>query len=76
MKKGLVAIGILWMLLPIVPFIYAGDGRSDGSNYAMWGFIGFCALIIVLQLLPAVKRLFGFAAEKTPELAHEKETTH
>lgn len=76
MKKGLLVIGMLWLLLPIVPFIYAGDGRESGSGFAMWGFLGFCALIILLQLLPAIKRLLGFAAEKTPETAEENNTTH
>lgn len=76
MKKGLLVIGMLWLLLPIVPFIYAGDGRESGSGFAMWGFLGFCALIILLQLLPAIKRLLGFAAEKTHETAEENNTTH
>lgn len=76
MKKGFWIIGLMWLLLPIVPFIYAGDGREDGSGYVMWGFLGFCALIILLQLLPGIKRLAGFAADKTAETSEEHETTH
>lgn len=75
MKKGLFVIGMLWLLLPVVPFIYAGDGRESGSGFAMWSFLGLCAMIILLQLLPAIKRLLGFAAEKTPEPT-EEHTTH
>lgn len=76
MKKGLFVIGMLWLLLPVVPFIYAGDGRESGNGFAMWAFLGLCAMIILLQLLPAIKKLLGFAAEKTPETAEEHHTTH
>lgn len=30
----------------------AGEGREDGSSLAICIFLGFCALIIIAQLLP------------------------
>lgn len=75
MKRGAIILGLMWLLLPVVPYIYAGDGREDGSGLAMWGFLGLCAAIICLQLLPALKKLVGFAGEKAQHSEEAKEKT-
>jgi hypothetical protein len=41
--------------------VASNGGQYDGSDLVVWGFIGFCALIIVGQLLPA---LISFMAAK------------
>lgn len=76
MKKGALIIGALWLFLPVVPFIYAGDGREDGSGMAMWGFLGLCASIILLQLLPAIKKILGFASEAKKPATVEEHADH
>ena len=42
----------------VAGFVYcvlaATRGLKESSDLAMWGFLGFCALIVVGQLLPAV----------------------
>lgn len=36
------------------------DGREiDNSGLFVWIFLGFCALIVVAQLIPAAMMLFG-----------------
>lgn len=48
----------------------AGPPREDNSGLFVYIFLGFCALIIALQVMPAILMLFGFAKgiakEKTP----------
>lgn len=33
--------------------------REDGSMFLVWVFLGMCALIVIMQLLPAMSLLFG-----------------
>lgn len=40
---------------------FASAGRTDNSGIFVWGFLGFCALIIVAQALPAIMMLIGAA---------------
>jgi hypothetical protein len=39
----------------------AGGTREDNSGLFVWIFLGFCALIVVVQVVPALLLLFGFA---------------
>ncbi len=39
----------------------ASGAREDNSNVFVWIFLGMCAFIVVMQLLPAVMMIFGFA---------------
>ena len=51
----------------------AASQREDGSGLLVWAFLGFCALIIVAQLLPALFVLLGIikgvAGEAKPAAA-------
>ena len=40
-----------------VPFsaALAAGGREDDSSLVVWIFFGFCALILIAQLLPAIR---------------------
>ncbi len=52
----------------------AVDGLEDHSGLLCWIFLGFCALIVVAQLLPAIMMMAGMAkgvAEQS-EKAEEK----
>ena len=40
---------------------FASAGRTDNSGMFVWGFLGFCAVIIVAQALPAILMLVGAA---------------
>jgi len=39
----------------------ASGAREDSSNMFVWIFLGMCALIILMQLMPAVLMIMGFA---------------
>jgi hypothetical protein len=41
------------------PVWAATTGREDNSGLFVWIFLGFCALIVVAQLIPAAMVLFG-----------------
>jgi hypothetical protein len=45
----------------VAPLWAADPARQDNSDLFVWIFLGFCALIVVAQLIPAVMMLLGFA---------------
>lgn len=45
----------------VAPLWAADAAREDNSDLFVWIFLGFCALIVVAQLIPAVMMLLGFA---------------
>lgn len=49
------------LLLNASEVFAAGAGRVDHSGIVVWAFLGFCALILIAQLLPAVFMLIGAA---------------
>ena len=49
---------IAGIITPATAFA-ASTGRTDDSGIYVWAFLGFCALIIVAQALPAILMLFG-----------------
>jgi len=46
-------------LLVASPAFAATAGRGDHSGFIVWAFLGFCALIVVAQLVPAVLVMLG-----------------
>ena len=44
----------------------ATGGREDHSSLVVWTFLGFCALIIIAQLLPSIRNA-RLAARKLEE---------
>lgn len=57
MKKLIVAI--ILSLVSVTPAIASTVGRVDHSGLLVWMFLGFCALIVVAQLLPSVLMTLG-----------------
>ena len=66
---------ILTTIAPATAFAASG-AREDGSGIFVWVFLGFCALIVVAQIIPAVLLMFGMAkgikSVVKEELAEEK----
>ena len=60
MKKMVLYPG-LWLFQGTSLWAAEVAGREDNSDLFVWVFLGFCALIIVAQLIPALLVLFGFA---------------
>ena len=40
---------------------FASGGRVDDSGIFVWVFLGFCALIVVAQVVPAALLMIGMA---------------
>lgn len=59
------------LLLSASDVFAASAGRIDHSGLVVWTFLGFCGLILVAQLLPAVLMLIG-AAKALQDPANSK----
>jgi len=51
---------VMGIIAPATAFAASG-AREDSSGIFVWIFLGFCALIVVAQIIPAVLLLFGMA---------------
>ena len=40
-----------------IPAFAAAEARSNPSEPIVWGFLGFCALIIIAQIAPLIRNL-------------------
>ena len=53
---------------------FAAPTYSDNSGLLVWSFLGFCALIVVAQVMPAVMMMVGvvkgLSTETTEAKAH------
>jgi Na+/melibiose symporter-like transporter len=57
-KRFVMCAGIL--ICNVTP-VWAATGKEDNSDLFVWIFLGFCALIVVAQLIPAAMMFMGFA---------------
>ncbi len=74
-------LNTLAMIAGSTSIAFAAPGaREDSSGLFVWIFLGFCALIIVAQLIPALLMVFGFTKglSRKPEMEMEtaRETTN
>ena len=56
--KTLMANCVFW-LASATPVLAAQAAREDHSGLVVWLFLGFCALIVLAQLMPALMLLAG-----------------
>jgi uncharacterized membrane protein len=61
MKITTVLTAVLMSICLASSAFAAGGARGDNSGVFVWMFLGFCALIVVVQVIPALLTLFGFA---------------
>lgn len=59
--KATALVNALLVSLGSVSSAFAAGGREDNSGLFVYIFLGFCALIIALQVMPAILLLFGMA---------------
>ena len=63
MKSSALKALILTAVLPLASassaFAASTAGRTDHSGLLVWTFLGFCGLIVVAQLVPALLVMFG-----------------
>ena len=57
MRALITTIATVASLAPVAAF--AAGGRVDDSGMFVWMFLGFCALIVVAQVVPAVLLMCG-----------------
>ncbi|MBE0599242.1 MAG: hypothetical protein IH614_18520 [Desulfuromonadales bacterium] len=56
MKTRAIALTSLLSLFGLSSTAFAANGgRTDNSSLVVWIFLGFCALIVVAQLLPLIR---------------------
>jgi len=51
---------LMGILAPVSAFAASG-AHEDSSGIFVWVFLGFCALIVVAQVIPALLLMFGMA---------------
>jgi hypothetical protein len=59
------------LAITAIPALAVTEGRSHPSEFFVWAFLGFCALIIVGQVVPMIRNIrkqSRIAAEQTKEL--------
>jgi len=69
-KVRKIGLGIAAFLGNVAPLWAADAAREDNSNWFVWIFLAFCALIVVAQLIPATMMMLGFAKGVKKESAH------
>ena len=68
---------LMGILAPVSAFAASG-AHQDSSGIFVWVFLGFCAMIVVAQVVPALLLMFGMAkgvaavAKETMVLATNK----
>jgi len=50
--------------------------HEDNSGIFVWVFLGFCALIVVVQVMPAVILMMGFAKGLSAKMAMREVVTN
>ncbi|BDV41725.1 hypothetical protein GURASL_06480 [Geotalea uraniireducens] len=77
MKRILLRNTLAAWLGTVAPALAASGAREDNSGIFVWLFLGFCALIIVAQVIPAVLMTLGAAKGLKKERAlAEEQATH
>jgi hypothetical protein len=66
-------ITIMGIIAPAAAFAASG-AREDSSGIFVWVFLGFCALIVIVQVIPAVLLMFGLAKGLTSVAKEEMAT--
>jgi hypothetical protein len=57
-------IAALTVTLAGTPAWAAAGGRQDNSSMVVWAFLAFCALIVIAQLVPAIRNARQAAKEE------------
>lgn len=72
------AISGALLLAPATRALAEAGARQDNSQFLVWAFLGMCALIVVIQLMPVAMITFGLlkglAKGKEPQAQTEAAT--
>ena len=73
MKTLSTLVGTVAALSPVAAMA-ATTGNVDNSGIYFWIFLGFCALIVVAQVIPALLLMFGLV-KGVSKVMHDKDAT-
>ena len=65
---------LMGILAPVTAFAASGV-REDNSGIFVWVFLGFCALIVATQVIPAALLMFGMGKGVASVVKEEKSAT-
>ena len=63
------------LLMVVSPVLAADTSKTYNSGILVLLFVGFCALLIIAQLVPAVLALFGMTKEAAKSTSGKKLAT-
>jgi hypothetical protein len=70
MRISLFLAGTIAEFAPVAAMA-ATTGNVDNSGIFVWIFLGFCALIVVAQVVPALLLMFGLS-KGVSKVVHDK----
>lgn len=73
MRARTAASTLALVLGSVTSALAASGAREDNSGVFVWIFLGFCALIIVAQMVPAILTMIGAAKGVRESLGHKAE---
>lgn len=73
MKANVAASTLAMVLGSVTSALAASGAREDNSGVLVWIFLGFCALIIVAQLAPAVLTMIGMVKSVADSVGRKAE---
>ncbi|PLX93167.1 MAG: hypothetical protein C0620_08045 [Desulfuromonas sp.] len=74
--KNITLTALLTLLASTSSFAATTAGRVDNSGFLVWAFLGFCALIVVAQLVPAVLVMLGIVKAVASPKEHAEQKSH
>ena len=57
--KRLITLATAALLAPATQAMAEAGTRQDNSQFLVWAFLGMCALIVIIQLMPVVMLAYG-----------------
>jgi hypothetical protein len=69
--KRIITLATAGLLAPVTQALAAAGTRQDNSQFLVWAFLGMCALIVIIQLMPVAMLAYGlvkglFKGKETP----------
>jgi hypothetical protein len=77
--KRIVTLATAALLAPATQVLAEAGTRQDHSNYLVWAFLGMCALIVIIQLMPVAMLAYGLVKgllKGKKETAAQEVTAH
>ena len=57
--KRIITLSTAALLAPATQAMAEAGTRQDNSQFLVWAFLGMCALIVIIQLMPVAMLAYG-----------------